>query len=158
MKELSDARAELARLQRRELELLQNLLDVHKAVAAQKVVIDELIKASAVPPINRLPNELLAQTFLLIRDQKQSLGSVSRRWRVVIMDTPTIWSEICFSDYYSRPSLLKLHLDRSRQVPLTISLHYNQTELLEVVLPHVNRIHTQDPSAIPRMSSTDWRP
>ncbi|KAI6161146.1 hypothetical protein EDD17DRAFT_703502 [Pisolithus thermaeus] len=58
------------------------------------------------------------------------------------MDTPTIWSEICFSDYYSRPSLLKLHLDRSRQVPLTISLHYNQTELLEVVLPHVNRIHT----------------
>ncbi|KAI6108582.1 hypothetical protein EDD16DRAFT_69060 [Pisolithus croceorrhizus] len=141
MKELSNARAELARLQCVELELLQDLLDVRKALAAQKVVIDELIKASAVPPINRLPNELLAQIFLLISDERESLATVSRRWRVVIMETPTIWSEICLSHYYSRPDLLKLHLDRSRQAPLTISLHYNQTEL-EVVLPHVNRIHT----------------
>ncbi|KAI6130651.1 hypothetical protein EDD16DRAFT_1723219 [Pisolithus croceorrhizus] len=141
MKELSDARAELARLQRAELELLQDLLDIRKALAAQKVVIDKLIKASAVPPINRLPNELLAQIFILISDERESLATVSRRWRVVIMETPSIWSEIYLSHYYSRPDLLKLHLDRSRQAPLTISLHYNQTEL-EVVLPHVNRIHT----------------
>ncbi|KAI6116408.1 hypothetical protein F5141DRAFT_1103076 [Pisolithus sp. B1] len=118
MKELSDARAELARLQRVELELLQDLLDVRKALAAQKVVIDKLIKASAVPPINRLPNELLAQIFLFISDERESLAT-----------TPSIWSEIYLSHYYSRPDLLKLHLDRSRQAPLTISLHYNQTEL-----------------------------
>lgn len=141
MTELSDARAELARLQRRELGLLQDLLDVRKALAARTVVIDELVKASAIPPINRLPNELLARIFLFISDERESLASVSRRWREVIMDTPSIWSEIWLDQYRSRPTLLKLHLDRSRQAPLTISLYYNQTEL-EVVLPHANRIRT----------------
>lgn len=63
----------MARLQCRELELLQELL----AVAAQKVVIDELIKASAVPPINRLPNELLAQIFLLIRVYGPGFGWIN---------------------------------------------------------------------------------
>lgn len=60
MKGLSDVRAELVRLQSRELELLQELLDARKAIAPQKVVIDELIRTSTVPPIDRLPNELLA--------------------------------------------------------------------------------------------------
>ncbi|KAI5989579.1 hypothetical protein EDD15DRAFT_1308174 [Pisolithus albus] len=141
MAELSDARAELARLKCRELELLQDLLDVRKALAAQTVMIDELVKASAIPPISRLPNELLARIFLLIGDARESLASVSRRWRAVIMDTPSIWSEIWLDQYRSRPTLLKLHLDRSRQAPLTITIYYNQTEL-EVILPHANRIRT----------------
>ncbi|KAI6029845.1 hypothetical protein BKA83DRAFT_4223873 [Pisolithus microcarpus] len=141
MVELSDARADLARLQCRELELLQGLLAVRKAVAAQKVVIDELIKASAVPPINRLPNELLAQIFLLIRGNAQTLASVSHRWRVVIMGTPSIWTRIWLDQYRSRPTLLKLHLDRSGQLPLTVSLDSYLPEL-KVVLPHASRIQT----------------
>lgn len=89
MNELSDARAELARLQHRELELLQEFFDVRKAVATQKTVIDELIKASCVPYIDRLPNELLVQIFLLT-NERECLASVSRRWRAVIVYTPRI--------------------------------------------------------------------
>lgn len=141
MEGLSVARAELARLQRRELELLQEFFDVHKAIEAQKSVIDELIKASAVPCIDRLPNELLARIFLLIKYERKILASVSCRWRAVIMDTPRIWSEIYLSRYVTLPRKLKLHLERSRQAPLSISIHFDQPEL-EVVFPHAHRIHT----------------
>ncbi|KAI5989580.1 hypothetical protein EDD15DRAFT_2198521 [Pisolithus albus] len=138
---LSDARADLARLQCRELELLRELLAIRKAVATQKVVINELIKASAVPPINRLPNELLVQIFLLIGYNAQTLASVSHRWRAVIMGTPCIWTQIWLDQYRSRPTLLKLHLDRSGQLPLTISLDSYLPEL-KVILPHASRIQT----------------
>ncbi|KIO08695.1 hypothetical protein M404DRAFT_323073 [Pisolithus tinctorius Marx 270] len=147
MKTLSDARAELARLQRRELELVQELLNVRKAVAAQKVVINELI-----------------EIFLLIGDRQKrewevgcywnhdrrhrweedrlALATVSRRWRALILGIPGVWSEVCLG-YYLRPTLLKLRLERSRQAPLTISLgcKYGPPRL-EVVLPHANRFHT----------------
>lgn len=141
MNELSDARAELARLQHRELELLQEFFDVRKAVAAQKTVIDELIKASCVPYIDRLPNELLVQIFLLT-NERECLASVSRRWRAVIVYTPRIWCEINLDTYSSLPNLSKLESDlkRSRQVPLTISLSYFRS--LEVLFPHVDRIHS----------------
>ncbi|KAI5989589.1 hypothetical protein EDD15DRAFT_2370654 [Pisolithus albus] len=139
--ELLDARAKLAHLKRRESELVEELLDVHKAIAAQTLVIDELIKASAVPPINRLPNELLGKIFLLIRSEREKLAYVSRRWRDVIFDTPSIWSEINLSCYGGCPELLKLHLERSRQTPLTVSLDVDQPQSeLDVVLLHANRI------------------
>ncbi|KAI6010648.1 hypothetical protein PISMIDRAFT_680824 [Pisolithus microcarpus 441] len=141
MNELFDARAKLARLKRRESELVEELLDVHKAVAAQKLVIDELIKASTIPPINLLPNELLAQIFLLIRSEREKLAHVSRRWRAVIFDTPSIWNEIDLSCYEGCPELLKLHLERSRQSPLTVSLYSDQQPEVDIVLLHANRIH-----------------
>ncbi|KAI6029840.1 hypothetical protein BKA83DRAFT_4489770 [Pisolithus microcarpus] len=140
MNELFDARAKLARLKRRELELVEELLDVHKAVAAQKLVIDELIKASTIPLINRLPNELLAQIFLLIRSEREKLVHVSRRWRAVVFDTPSIWNEIILGCYEGRPGLLKLHLERSRQTPLTVTLDSDQQPELDVVLLHASRI------------------
>ncbi|KAI6161139.1 hypothetical protein EDD17DRAFT_1590178 [Pisolithus thermaeus] len=55
------------------------------------------------------------------------------------MDTPSIWSEINLRRYEGRPRLLKLHLERSRQIPLTVSLHDDQPEL-DVILLHVSRI------------------
>ncbi|KAI5995048.1 hypothetical protein EDD15DRAFT_2365955 [Pisolithus albus] len=140
MKELFDARAKLARLKRRESELVEELLDVHKAVAAQKLVIDELIKASTIPPINRLPNELLAQIFLLIRHEREKLACVSRRWRDLIFDTSSIWKEIILSCYEGFPDFLELHLERSRQTPLTVTLDSNQQPELDIVLLHTNRI------------------
>ncbi|KIK22067.1 hypothetical protein PISMIDRAFT_530427 [Pisolithus microcarpus 441] len=139
MGSLSGARAELAHLQRRELQLLQELSDVRKALAAQKVVLDELVEASAVPYIDRLPNELLAEIFLLLRDERRSLVSVSRRWRAVIFDTGKMWSEIDLG--YHSPTMQKLYLERSREAPLTLTIGYSQPEL-DVVLRHLNRWHT----------------
>ncbi|KAI6009488.1 hypothetical protein F5J12DRAFT_40152 [Pisolithus orientalis] len=142
MKSLCDARAELLRLQHRESELLQEIVVVRKAVANQKVVIDELIKASAVPFIDRLPNELLIQIFLLIKLDRERLARVSRRWRAIVIDIPGIWSEIDLEYYWLRKCpALKLHLARSRQTPLAILDAYDLREL-EVVLPHANRFHT----------------
>ncbi|KAI6040833.1 hypothetical protein EDC04DRAFT_3089376, partial [Pisolithus marmoratus] len=138
MTTLFDARAKLARLQFRELELLQELLDIRKAIPAQEAVIDELIRASPVPPISRLPNELLAQIFLVLRDKQKNLAGVSRRWRAVIMDIPSIWSNINL-DLCKNSVLLKLHLERSHQAPLTVSLSNYEPELMDIVMPHANR-------------------
>ncbi|KAI6116397.1 hypothetical protein F5141DRAFT_663054 [Pisolithus sp. B1] len=149
MKDLFGARTELTRLQSRESELLRELSDIRKAVEAQEAVIAELVKARAVPCIDRLPNELLAQIFLLTvttlrtthlsRIERTRLASVSCRWRAVILDTPSFWSEISLECYNECPGLLELHLERSRQAPLTVSVYEDQPEL-DVVLLHVNRI------------------
>ncbi|KAI5985467.1 hypothetical protein EDD15DRAFT_1631037 [Pisolithus albus] len=139
MGSLSGARAELAHLQRRELQLLQELSDVRKALAAQRVALDELVEASAVPYIDRLPNELLAEIFLLIKDDRRSLVSVSRRWRTVVFDTGRMWSE--FDLLYNFPTMQKLYLERSRQAPLTLTIDYVEPDL-DAFLPHANRWHT----------------
>ncbi|KAI5989597.1 hypothetical protein EDD15DRAFT_1310075 [Pisolithus albus] len=139
MGSLSSARAELAHLQRRELQLLQELSDVRRALAAQKVMLDKLVKASAVPHIDRLPNELLAEIFLLLIDERTSLVSVSRRWRAVVLDTGRMWSEIDLE--CDSPTTQKLCLKRSRQAPLTLTIGDAEPEL-DVVLPHANRWHT----------------
>ncbi|KAI6130648.1 hypothetical protein EDD16DRAFT_1891673 [Pisolithus croceorrhizus] len=142
MNDLPNARAELARLQSRESELVKELTDMRKAVAAQKVVIDELVKASAVQHIDCLPSNLLAETFLYIKDEWHILVSVSRRWRAVIIDTPGIWSEINLDLYRSAPTRLSLHLERSRQIPLTVVLGSYHRDLLDIVMLHANRFHT----------------
>ncbi|KAI6116403.1 hypothetical protein F5141DRAFT_663267 [Pisolithus sp. B1] len=142
MKDLANARAELARLQCRESELVQELMGVRKAVAAQKVVIDELVKARAIQHIERLPNELLAEIFLYIRGDRPNLVSVSRRWRAVIINTPGFWNEIYLDFYSSLPMLLKSHLERSRQTPLTMVLGSYDEEPLDVVIRHADRLRT----------------
>lgn len=58
------------------------------------------------------------------------------------MDVPSMWSDINLVRYYERPMLLELHLERSRQSPLTIALSSYDQKLLDVVIPHVNRVHT----------------
>ncbi|KAI5994351.1 hypothetical protein EDD15DRAFT_2366406 [Pisolithus albus] len=139
MGSLSGARAMLAHLKRRELQLLQELSDVRKALAAQKVVLDELVKASAVPYIDRLPNELLVEIFLLLRYERRTLVQVSRRWRAVIFDTGRMWSEIdmlCDS-----LTMRKSYLERSREAPLTLTIRSVIPEP-DFFLPHANRWHT----------------
>ncbi|KAI5998194.1 hypothetical protein EDD15DRAFT_2528469 [Pisolithus albus] len=139
MGSLSAARAELAHLQHRELQLLQELSDVRKALAAQKAVLDGLVKASAVPYIDRLPNELLAEIFLLLIDEGRWLVGVSRRWRAVIYDTGKMWGKVDLE--YDSPTMQKLYLERSREAPLTLTIRSLQPKL-DVFLPHANRWHT----------------
>lgn len=69
-------------------------------------------------------------------NKKASLAKVSRRWRAVLVDTPTIWSEIYLGHYYTRPGLVRLHLGRSRPVPHSMA----SRESLKFALPHVNGI------------------
>ncbi|KAI6038019.1 hypothetical protein EDC04DRAFT_2896882 [Pisolithus marmoratus] len=141
MMALFDTQAKLACLQFRELELLQELLDICKAIPAQKAVIDKLIRVSPVPPISHLPNELLAQIFLILRDKQKNLAGISHHWHAVIMDIPSIWSNINL-DLCKNSVLLKLHLERSCQAPLMVSLSNYEPELLDIVMPHANYWHT----------------
>ncbi|KAI6108587.1 hypothetical protein EDD16DRAFT_69301 [Pisolithus croceorrhizus] len=140
MEDLANARAKLASLQCRESGIVQELMDVRKAIAAQKVVIDKLVKARAIQHIKRLSNELLAEIFLYIRGDRPNLVSVSRRWRAVIINTPEFWNEIYLDFYSSLPTLLKLHLERSRQAPLTMVLGSYDKESPDVVIRHANRL------------------
>ncbi|KAI6021121.1 hypothetical protein EDC04DRAFT_385421 [Pisolithus marmoratus] len=138
MKDFPDVRAKLGRLKHRGLAFLRKVFDTRKAVAAREAVIDQ---THAVSLIDRLPNELLIQIFLLIRDERQILASVSSRLRAVVIGTPRIWSEIDVGRYYGGTRWLELHLERSRQVPLTISLYDDHPEL-DVALLHANRWRT----------------
>lgn len=103
-------------------------------------MLDELVKASAISYIGRLPNELLARIFLLARYERTSLGSVSRRWRSVLISSPSIWSEIDLNAKYKCPALLELYSERSRQAPLTIIGRALSES--DAIFLHANRWHT----------------
>jgi F-box-like len=81
-----------------------------------------------IPALNRLPHEILSDTFLLLHGNpclKGSISSVCRRWRIVINQTPQIWSklvvfprrELCVSAAVERLNML---IDRSGMILLDV--------------------------------------
>ena len=151
MDELREARAELARLEERAKDLLNQLLDVRFAISRQRTKINEWIRQRP-PAISRLPNETLSSILSFdIRAQpylkrKQHLASVSRLWRDIILHDPLLWSLIEFSGATDFESI-KTHLARSNNVPLDIVIRVNDcsdagsTMLsnLEIVASHSHR-------------------
>ncbi|KAG6332138.1 hypothetical protein ID866_6949, partial [Astraeus odoratus] len=122
---LSQARAELMRLEEKVDELVRQLLDTRQTVYAQRIKVDGLIRQRPAA-IQRLPTESLLMILTLdIQSEdrrgiarKQELASVSRRWRDVILDTPALWSSIRLLQLDG--SSLKTHLRRSRESCLDI--------------------------------------
>jgi len=125
MDELAQARVELTLLEEEERELVEELLDVRAAIAMQRAKIDALSRSSLRPStINYLPTEIL----LVILDldvhthrppelRKQTLASVCRRWRDVILQTPYFWSTIHVA---SATTSINTYLERSRGTLLDI--------------------------------------
>ena len=64
MGELTEACVELARLEKQEQEVIEQLYNVRTAIRAQRTKLDELIRGIHAP-IDRLPNELLLRIFEL---------------------------------------------------------------------------------------------
>ncbi|KAG6326319.1 hypothetical protein ID866_12770, partial [Astraeus odoratus] len=96
--ELTLARNELVRLQRKAQELIQQLLDVRVAVSAQRTKINELIRQRS-PSMDCLPTELLLPILKLDIDtstfeRKLELARVSRRWRDVILGSSSLWTTV----------------------------------------------------------------
>ena len=124
--ELAVARAELTRLEQKEQQLLQHLIDVRAASKTQRSKIDVLVRERSCM-ISRLPTELLVRTFsyLLsnygrsVHSRRHLLASVSRRWRDVILDTPMLWEYIvvCPSDDFW---CLEIQLGRGGDAPLDV--------------------------------------
>ncbi|KAI6110279.1 hypothetical protein EDD16DRAFT_1247139 [Pisolithus croceorrhizus] len=135
MDELVEVRAVLTALGKEEQELLEQLCNVRAAARAQKAKVEQLIGRLPTPPISCLPNELLLQIFEFVvyavgfrrqfavrPDHKKHLACVSRRWRNLVLHSPTLWATIEVTPTWSE-TLVKTHLRRSSPLPLDIELH-----------------------------------
>ncbi|KAG6331503.1 hypothetical protein ID866_7583 [Astraeus odoratus] len=133
MTELAHARAELAQLDKREHELLEELWHIHRNRKVWRTKIDEhTTKGRSL--IDALPVELLSRILHLAlraeadngcdvhRHRKWKLAAVSRRWRRTILDSPAFWTTITLSDQWT-PPLVEVHLERSRDCLVDISIH-----------------------------------
>ena len=114
--ELSRARAELALLEEQARWLLKELLHVRAAVDTQRAKVDELIRTRPTA-FNLLPTEILLSILELdVRaydypERKDQLASVCRRWKTIILDSPSLWTTI----HVATPvSSIMTHLERSR--------------------------------------------
>ncbi|KAL4072645.1 hypothetical protein V8B97DRAFT_334882 [Scleroderma yunnanense] len=110
MDELALARAELARLEAKAENLLQQLLETKDAAATQRTKINELVRRKSAL-IDQLPAELL------LGRRKEKLARVSRRWRDIILGCPSLWTTIEVGSTTPSP---KVYLGRSRDAPLDI--------------------------------------
>ena len=165
MGELAEAQAELARLQRAELDLLAQISDIRTAAEVQKRKIAILLGMTPVLPSNdvthRLPAELLSRILgfalhapvskrpVIHHDRKRQLASVSRRWRDTILNDPHLWTTIIVRANWNLP-LVQVYLTRSRDCLLDIEVYpwtfhrysESQTTLLNIfniLLTHARR-------------------
>jgi len=159
MDELAAARAELNQLEKQEQELLKQLFAVRFAAQAQRTKVEGLIK-QVPPPVDRLPSELLFQIIELSiqtalvpckscdvhLEWKRELMKVSRRWRNLILHSPSLWSTIKVTPTW-REQLVRDHVASSRQYPLDIEIcSWSEMEsrdrlvaLLDIVTPCAHR-------------------
>lgn len=111
-------------------------------------------------PISQIPNEILSQIFFILRDYyyvrmfgPHWLGDgatldwicithVCHHWREVALDTPLLWSYIVPQPVRWVPELLQ----RSKQSPLTIFIHYALNEELKVHLGRARKLVLYIPS------------
>ncbi|KAI6140251.1 hypothetical protein BKA82DRAFT_1003495 [Pisolithus tinctorius] len=107
MNKLAAARVVLVALEKQEQKLLEQLCSVRVAARAQRAKVEKLIKRLPTLPIKRFPNELLLRVFELVvhpadfprpptvqLDYKKCLAVVSRPWRTLVLDLPTLWFTI----------------------------------------------------------------
>ena len=139
MDELFLARMELARLETKAENLLQEFLDAKKSIATQRSKIDELVRKIPTP-IGRLPDELLSYIYSLAMSSwngaledtysddyqaRMDLAMVSRRWRDIILNTPKFWTTIEVDPTLPPPVT---HLERNRNAPLNVVIRYPRVE------------------------------
>ena len=153
--ELHTTWAELDQLEREEKHLAERLSVVHMKIKARKTKIDVLVKGRP-PSINRLPLELLSRILIHSMSEPEfperslhGIAGVSRRWRDVILNTPTFWTSVMVTpgQWLSQFSLLRRQLKRSCVAPLDIWIrgwYYSHAlqDVLDIILPHTNRWRT----------------
>ncbi|KDQ65161.1 hypothetical protein JAAARDRAFT_249363 [Jaapia argillacea MUCL 33604] len=115
---------------------------------------DAIYTETTVPPIHRLPPELLTEVFVNCLDdegfpQPFLLCGVCRYWWNVTLGVPRLWSRIYLApDFPSdeRLALIKAHvqilLTRSVAAPLSLHIDWSKcssTSILDLFLPHVHR-------------------
>ncbi|KAI5984186.1 hypothetical protein EDC04DRAFT_2834451 [Pisolithus marmoratus] len=151
----TQARAALAALEKREQELLNELCSIRDAARLQRSRVKELVAQMPMSPVNRLPVELLLRAFQFYLEEipdtcndyfhsKRELASVSRRWRDVILHSPSLWTTIKVTALWSE-ARVKTYVARSSQSLLDINFwHWHGSEgslavILDVLTSCVHR-------------------
>ncbi|KAG6333656.1 hypothetical protein ID866_5434 [Astraeus odoratus] len=131
---LAQARQELVRLEQQERDLTEQLCNVRAAVLSQRAKVEELVGQTPAP-INRLPAEILLHIFEISiqatladfescdvhRHCKRDLAGVSRHWRDLVLQSPSLWTTIKVNPLWTE-SLVRTHVQRSCQSPLHIEI------------------------------------
>ncbi|KAG9035926.1 hypothetical protein FS837_001794 [Tulasnella sp. UAMH 9824] len=107
--------------------ILKNETEVRRALLHQR--------RNALLPIARLPPEVIIQILHeVVHDDwsdvpmvLRALILVSREWRALVEETPSLWCHIILSRSYAGPSYLVTALKRSQNLLLTINYHYQFT-------------------------------
>ncbi|KAG6330707.1 hypothetical protein ID866_8383 [Astraeus odoratus] len=162
MDELSQARAELDRLEKEEHDLLKKLSSVRIAASAQRSAIEELVRRQPVAPINRLPREILLSILTLAihavsgDNKRQScrrmdFAGISRAWRDTIFGYPNFWATIELKPGGLAPESVKAHVERSSGCDLDIAIHSWKSgtgpameSLIKLIIPSAQRWRSID--------------
>ena len=158
MDELNEARLELSRLEQKEKELVEDLLKIRNDTEIQRNIILSSCPANA-SPIRNLPGEILLRIFdfdlqnslYIISDahfhRMRDLAGTSRHWRALVLGCPKFWTSIQFTRRWFK-STLQIHLEKSRQCLLDITVHSLEsraldqttfTEMLDALVSHAHR-------------------
>ncbi|KAI6133575.1 hypothetical protein EV401DRAFT_101507 [Pisolithus croceorrhizus] len=129
--ERSLGRAELDQLREKERDILDQLRHIRNVTATRRDQIRASCPTSA-DLISHLPAEVLLLIIELVlqsplvgcdphRHIKRELASLSRRWRNLILDSPSLWNRIRICEPWDVP-FVKAHVARSAECPLDVEI------------------------------------
>ncbi|KAI6111396.1 hypothetical protein F5141DRAFT_1003525, partial [Pisolithus sp. B1] len=118
----------LTALERQAHDLLVQFYSVRSAARAQRSKVEELVQQLPIAPIDRLPDELLSRIFELSllataeklglchvhRLWKRELAGVSRRWKGIVLHSPSLWTYIKVTPTWGK-GLLQAYVRRSAE-------------------------------------------
>ncbi|KAF7423044.1 hypothetical protein PC9H_011208 [Pleurotus ostreatus] len=123
----------------------QDIID--EEIAAHEAELRELRgRRNIYSPISKLPSEILAKIFVLVRwtDNSLSVGGICHTWREVLVDTSEAWNKINLSKIDSLDHAVTM-LERTKQAPLYIEcLQAPNLEALHLTISQISRIRCLD--------------
>lgn len=119
-------------------------LDVQ--LATMQTNFNELTNRSA--PVASIPNEILSAVFEADNQSTSSFGitvsHVTRHWRNVAMNTPSLWTCIDISNQIHNLDMVEMNLTRSGNLPLDIYIYLTTrspsiSSIMRAITPHIGR-------------------
>lgn len=123
----------------------QDVID--EEIAAHEAALRKLRgRRNIYSPISKLPSEILAKIFVLVRwmDNSLSVGDICHTWREVLVDTSEAWNKINLSEIDSLDHAITI-LERTKQALLYVEcLQTPNLEALHFTMSQISRIRCLD--------------